>query len=359
MKILYILDYFYPSTGGVERVFENITNHFSQNHEIIVLTSKFSQNLPSKEFYKNITIYRIGKNRFLFTILGSFFWLKLLKNIDLIHTSTYNAAYVAKFLSFFTKAPVILTSHEIVWKNWYKFKWKIKWFFYKKIEDFIYKFNFFYVFVSQHVRNIAISSYKIKKHKVIYNWLENISFNKINKKDLWFSKNDFLWVFAWRPWWLKWLDFLLENFQEIKKLNPKFKLLLILLEKNNSKKLQKINSYLNKDIKILYEIPHHKIYDYLQLADVGIVPSRSEWFGFTALEFSNLWKTTVLSFVGGIPEINFWDCHFFKPDNKQQFLKAFHEIFNWKKNNYSYNKKLTIEKMNKNYKKIYKKLITN
>jgi hypothetical protein len=69
---------------------------------------------------------------------------------------------------------------------------------------------------------------------------------------------------------------LLKNFQKIKKLNPNFKLLLLLLEKNNHKKNKLISPYLNPDIKVLYEIDHKKIYDYLALADIGIVPSRSE-----------------------------------------------------------------------------------
>ena len=355
MNILIIVDYFYPSKWGVERVFENLAKNLSHNHNVIVLTSRFDNTLPKKEKWNLVTIYRVWKTRFLFTLLASFFWLKLIKNIDLIHTSTYNSAYIAKFLTFFKKIPVIITCHEILWSKWLKFKWKIKGFFFKKIEDFIYGFWFFYVFVSYHVRNVALAKYNIKNFTVIYNWVEKISYNLIDKKQLWFKKDDIIWVFAWRPGWPKWLDFLLENFYKIKKLNPNFKLLLLLLEKNNQLKLKKLEKYLNKDIKILYEVPHEKVYDYLALANIWIVPSRSEGFGFTAVEFSLLNKTTVLSFVWWIPEVNFWDCHFFKPDDANQFLNAFKEIFNWKKNAYWYNKNLSIENMVKNYQFIYNK----
>jgi len=44
--------------------------------------------------------------------------------------------------------------------------------------------------------------------------------------------------------------------------------LLLLLEKNNQLKLKKLEKYLNKDIKILYEVPHEKVYDYLALANI-------------------------------------------------------------------------------------------
>ncbi len=359
MKILYILDYFTPSKGWVERVFENIIQHFSKNNQIIILTSRFSKDLPKIEYKENIKIIRVGKNRFFFTLWGTLKALKIAKEVDLIHTSTYNWAYITKFISIFHKKPVIITSHEIIGKNWYKFKWLFLWYIYKFLEDIIYKNkNFFYVFVSKHVKNIALSKYKIKKFNVIYNWL-NLphKIKKISKTELWFKKNDIIGVFAGRPWRTKGLDFILQNFKDIKKINPNFKLLLILLEKQNSKKIQKIQKYLTKDIKVLYEIPHTQIYSYLNIADIWIVPSRSEWFWFTALEFSLLWKKNLFSFVWAIPEINFWDCHFFKPDDKIDFLNKINEIFNWKKNNYSYNKKLTTEKMIRNYEKLYNKLV--
>lgn len=344
MNILYILDFYTPSKWWVERVFENIIKESSKKHNIKILTSRFSKKLSHYEKKWNIEIYRIWKNRFYFTILASFFWLKILKNIDIIHTSTYNSAYVAKFLSFFTKAKIFLTSHEILWKNWFYFKWKFKWFFYKKIEDFIYSFWFTYIFVSNHVKNIALVSYKLNLQNTytINNPYENIKITKkIRKEELWFNKKDILWVFAWRTGWTKWVWFLLKNFENIKKLNPNFKLLLILLEKNNKKKLSKIIDITNKyknDIKIIYEIEHDNIYNYLNLADIWIVPSFSEWFGYTALEFSTLKKTLIASNIWWIPEINFWDIHFFTPWNKQEFLNCFKEVFNWKKNNYWYNK---------------------
>ena len=358
MNFLFILDYFTPSKWWVERVFENIIWELvKEKHNIIILTSRFSKTLLKYENKWNIKIYRIWKTRFLFTIFWSFFWLKLLKNIDIIHTSTYNGAYIAYFLSFFTKAKIIITCHEILWKNWYKFKWKFKGFFYKKIEDYIYKFWFYYVFVSNHVKNVALTCYNIKNYKTIYNELEDIKIkNQIKKENLWFKKDDIIWIFAWRPWWTKGLDFLLDNFEDIKKLNSNFKLLLLILEKNNKKKINKILAKVNwkKEIKILYEADHQKVYEYLNIADIGIVPSRSEWFGLTGVEFSKFWKTTVLANIWGIPEINYWDCHFFSVDNKQEFLKCFKEIFDKKVNNYWHDKNLTIKNMLEQYKKVYK-----
>jgi len=358
MRILYILDFFYPSKGGVERVFENLIFR-NKSDKIIILTSRFDKKLPKYEKIGNVEIYRIWKNRFFFTILWSIFWLKFIKNVDLIHTSTYNAAFVAKFISFFSDIKIICTSHEILGKNWYYFKWVLKGFLYKKLEDLIYNFGFFYVFVTNHVKNVAITNYKIKNYTVIYNGLDKIKISNLKKEKLWFSKKDFILVFAWRPWWPKWLDFLLKNFQWIKKIIPNAKLLLILLEKNSEKKIKILKKYINENIKIFYEIPHSNVYDYLNLADIGIVPSRSEWFWFTALEFSTLKKTTILSYIWWIPEINFWDCHFFYPENKNQFLNCFKEILNWKKNKYWYNKSLTVQRMYNNYQNLYNQVIKN
>ena len=122
-------------------------------------------------------------------------------------------------------------------------------------------------------------------------------------------------------------------------------------DENNSKIVDKMKQ---KEIKILYEADHQKVYEYLNIADIGIVPSRSEWFGLAGAEFSKFWKTTVLANIWGIPEINYWDCHFFSVDNKQEFLKCFKEIFDKKVNNYWHDKNLTIKNMLEQYKKVYK-----
>ena len=363
MNFLFILDFYTPSKGWVERVFESIISQLEkQGHNIKVLTSHYDKNLPKYEKIWNVEVCRVGKWRLFFTLLASFFWLKLLKNIDIIHTSTYNAAYVAKFLSFFKKTPIILTSHEIVWQAWYDFKWK-KWYFYKKFEDFIYSFGFYYVFVSNHIKNVWLTSYKLDllKLKTIYNWVWDIkTYWKITRKELGFKQDDIIWIFHWRPGWTKGLDFLLDNFDNIQKLNPNFKLLLLVLEKNNEKKIKNILSKVKNfdDIKIIYEVEHNKVYDYIELSDIGIVPSRTEGFGFSALELSIMKKKNVFSFVWGIPEVNFWDIHFFKVWNQEEFLKSFEEIFNWKVNNYSYNKELTEEKMFNKYNELYKSLVS-
>jgi len=364
MNFLFILDYFTPSKGGVEKVFETIIFDLVRNwHNIKVLTSRYDKKLSKYENIDWIEIYRVWKWRLFFTLLAPFFWLKLLKNIDIIHTSTYNAAYVAYFLSFFTKAKVVITSHEILWKSWYDFKWKIKWYFYKKFEDLIYSFWFYYIFVTNHVKNVALTSYKLdlSKVKTIYNWLDiTKDFKKYKKEDFWFEEDDVVWLFSWRPGWTKWLDFLLDNFDEIKKINPKFKLLLLVLEKNNSKKIKNILLKIKNfdDIKIIYEVQHNDVYGYIDFVDIGIVPSRTEWFWFSALEFSVFEKKNVFSFVGWIPEVNFWDCHFFKVWDNNGFVNCFKEIFDWKINNYSYNKNLTGEKMVSNYKTVYKYLLS-
>jgi hypothetical protein len=106
----------------------------------------------------------------------------------------------------------------------------------------------------------------------------------------------------------------LDNFDKIKKVNSNFKLLLLILEKNNSKKIKNILSKVKnfEDIKIVYEVNHNEVYSYIDFVDIGVVPSRTEGFGFSALEFSLFKKKNVFSFVGGIPEVNFGDIHFFK-----------------------------------------------
>ncbi|MDD4151410.1 MAG: hypothetical protein PHR68_02240 [Candidatus Gracilibacteria bacterium] len=90
MKILFILDLYKPHIGGVEILFENIISRLaSAGNDIVILTSKFDKYLEKYEKNGNIEIYRVGNNRYDFMFYSIITGIKLARNCDIIHTTTY------------------------------------------------------------------------------------------------------------------------------------------------------------------------------------------------------------------------------------------------------------------------------
>jgi glycosyltransferase involved in cell wall biosynthesis len=64
----------------------------------------------------------------------------------------------------------------------------------------------------------------------------------------------------------------------------------------------KISSIASKTI-ILSSMPREKLPDFINIADVVVVPSLSEGFGFSAAEACSLGKKVVVTDVGSLPEV--------------------------------------------------------
>ena len=67
MKILFVLEHFYPYIGGAEKLFYALaTNLAKEGFEVIVVTTQFDKKLPLVEFHKNVKIIRVKCFCFLF-----------------------------------------------------------------------------------------------------------------------------------------------------------------------------------------------------------------------------------------------------------------------------------------------------
>ena len=122
MKILFVLEYYYPHVGGIEKLFKDIAEAMVQeNHEVLVITNKYNNELPKNETINGVRIKRLNlKNRFLFTFLSLPLVLKYAKDFDFIHTTSYNAALPASLAGLFLNKKVIITFHEVWGKLWFK-----------------------------------------------------------------------------------------------------------------------------------------------------------------------------------------------------------------------------------------------
>lgn len=345
MKILFILDLYKPHIWGVEILFENIISRLEKKwNKIIILTSKFNNEVKKYEkLSENIEIYRVWTNRYNFMFFSIFKWIKLAKKSNLIHTTTYNSVIPAYIIWKFSWKKVILTVHEIFWKLWYKFMWW-KGFFFKSFEDLIFKFNFEkYLCVSNYTKNSIRLAYWIDDKKLItvYNWIDykkwntnnykNEEIEKIKEKyDLW---KYYTWIYYWRPWISKWLEFYIKAIPNIVKNISNFKAFLIVPE-SDKKRVEYIKNLIkklniDKNIIWIWWVKNEELWNYILACNFSIVPSLAEWFWFSAVESCSLWQKLIVSEIASLPEVVSWKINFINPWDEKSIEKA---ILNFYKN---------------------------
>lgn len=319
MKICFILEYYHPHVGGVEYLFKNLAEGLcSEGHEIAVLTRRLP-GLPLKETINGIKIYRVPTvNRYLFTFLAIPKAFSLARKCDIIHTTTYNAAFPAWLAAKILGKPIVITIHE-VWLN----KWRLytdmsrpaAWL-HNFLEKMIYRLNFDkYIAISRSTAN-QLSAIQIPARKIqaIYHGFDSEFFNpdhydagRIRKK--YALENGFV-CFAWgRPGVSKGHEYLIRAVPRILEKIPRARLLLMLSgEETYRNRYDYLKDLIEKldlaeVITLVDPAPRNELGDYLKAADCVIIPSLAEGFGYAVLEACAMHKPVVASNTTSIPEV--------------------------------------------------------
>ena len=66
MKLLFVLEYYYPNIGGVEKLFKSLAEELVvHGHEVTVVTTRFDKKLAARETINGVNIVRLNlRNRF-------------------------------------------------------------------------------------------------------------------------------------------------------------------------------------------------------------------------------------------------------------------------------------------------------
>lgn len=293
MRLVYVLEYYYPNIGGVETLFKSLIESLAQEgHQITIITSQVTPDSRLKEKQGNIQIIRMPfNNRYLFTFLGFFYILPHIRNCQLVHTTSYNAAIPAFFAAKLFGKQVIITFHEVWADLWHQLPYMGK--LSKKIhylfEQLLLKLPFHhFVGVSQSTTNNLIKA-GIKKEQVttIYNGIDYADFQVTATKPS-LKNNSFTYTYFGRLGISKGLDLLMEAIPIISAQHPNSQFQLI-VPKVPTYFLQKVLSFIkvNKlENKVI--LKHHLSFDALKEAiassDCIVIPSYSEGFCFAAVE---------------------------------------------------------------------------
>ncbi|MCB0689133.1 MAG: glycosyltransferase family 4 protein [Saprospiraceae bacterium] len=309
MKILFVLESFYPNIGGVETLFKSLVEELSaEGHEVMVITTHPGGNIPKKETFQNITIRRYRfHNRYLFTFFAFIPVLWYAGRYDLVHTTSYNAGIPAFIGAWLRRRKTIITFHEYWGQLWFQLPY------FSRISLRLhYLFEWILVQIPFH-RFIAVSDYTKKclekagvppkKVVRIYNGIDYTQWQP-NTVD---HNSKFTFIYFGRLGISKGLDMLLEATKILSETHSDFRLLLILPTKPESL-YAIIQEYIHRfklehSIQIINHLSQVDLLATISTADAVVIPSYSEGFCYSAVESVALGKPLISSGRGALPEV--------------------------------------------------------
>ncbi|MEZ4720850.1 MAG: glycosyltransferase family 4 protein [Flavobacteriales bacterium] len=299
MRVLFILEYYYPYQGGAERLFTELTRELCHlGDHVAVLTANYTT-LPSEEVLDGVHVTRITvKNRLLFTVKAIPKSLEMAKDFDIIHTSTYNAALPAKIASIFASRPIVITVHEY-WGNYW---WRLP--FLRLYERFAYHVYERAILSFKYSRVIAVSNFTqsrlgqaSQKHDVsmIYNGLpRTLSPASTIRSDYY--------LFVGRLGVSKGIDVLTEAIAILLKQNPTLKFKFV-VPNFPYRIFHFVRSRLSPWIEFVDPPTDQELWELMSKAKALIVPSYTEGFGFVAAEAAKLGTPIISSGRGALKEV--------------------------------------------------------
>ncbi len=294
MKIVYVLENYYPNIGGVETLFKSLIESLAkEGHQITIITSRITPDSPLKEKNGAIQISRMPfNNRYLFTFLGLFYIIPHLKNCDLVHTTSYNAGIPAFFASKLFGKKVIITFHE-VWTNlWFRLPYmgKIAKIGHYLFEQVLLKLPFDHFVGVSHSTSKNLQKAGIKKERIttIYNGINYDHFQLPASSKKAKETEKFTFTYFGRLGISKGLDLLMEAILVFNKKHPGIQFKLI-VPKVPASFLKRIIAFIERfQLEDTVFLLHHLSFETLkkEIAQTNcvIIPSYSEGFCFAAVE---------------------------------------------------------------------------
>jgi glycosyltransferase involved in cell wall biosynthesis len=373
MKILYVLDFFYPYKGGVVYSFLNLAKELAKRgHDITIVTS-LGDAAKKFEVVDGIKVYRFGKGRFS-SLVSMFFKLLFWKErYDLVHTSTYQSIIPAYFYSKLKRTPKLVTIHEI-WslKEWLEF-FGLKGLFYFLEERILLLFPFdFYFMPSRHTREDAVNLAGIpsEKSKIIPHGIEDLFSPKLKKyKKLIRSKYKIpdgmpIGFFSSKATTFKGIYHLLDAVEMVAEKTNNIKFIFFIYKDREyekfTKRIERTNTLRNSII-LVTNPGREDLAKYIAASDFALVPSLTEGFCLAAADYASM-GTPVIAFRNScLPEVlDSKSTLFVKSGDSEQLAEAILKLAADKKLRRKMSKRKRFNAWStiaKEYETLYQKLI--
>lgn len=338
MKILFILEHYYPNLGGAEVLFKHLAEGLvKKGHKVKVITSRLKGTID-KETLNGVMIERIKTPmwgaipRHWFTFLSIPKCIREAKDYDIIQTTTFNAAFPARIAALIRKKPSVIITHELLGSIWNqigcgRIESRIK-----QIGELMITHLRFtkYVCVSKYTRDCArILGVPLERLEIINSAVDYERFKKTEDlKPRLGLEDKFVCLYYGRPGILKGLDYLALAIPLMIGKIPQVHFLMILAKdepKMYHKYYKMIEPYLDH-ITLLDPVPYKDLPNYMGAADCTIVPSISEGFCLTVVESNAVGNMVVATNAGAIPEVISGKYRLVNPARPEEIAEAVYEV---------------------------------
>lgn len=308
MTILFVLEHFYPYTGGAEKLFEYLTTGLvKKGHEVKVITTRYDKTLLKKETIRGVEIIRVqSMNRYLFTLLSLPKILKYGTGCDLIHTTSYNAALPVALANIWLRKKTVITFHEVWGKLWFRLPFITL---IGKTGHYLFEQLIIRLPFTKFVGVSEFTSGELRKYKkqdrvnTIYNGLDYSELENFEHHE----PDEFVYTYYGRLGASKGIDLLLKAAHTIKDKIPGSRLKMIIPKIPSGlyrKVIHRIRQLeLADHITLLHNLERNELYEQVSASSCVVIPSYSEGFGFTAAESSAMRVPIVCSGKGALSDV--------------------------------------------------------
>ncbi len=313
LKILFVLENYYPNIGGVEKLFKCLSDALNKkNIKASIITTWIDNESPKYEKSGSQEIFRYNFiNRYFFSFLAIVPIYKKLKDVDFIHTTSYNAGLPAIIAGILRKKKVLITFHEVWGDLWFELPYLStfsKWGHYL-FEALLLKMPFHkFIAVSDYTSEMLLKK-GITKDKivVIKNGIEYSEINQLLSNTVHLDKDSNQYCYFGRLGISKGLNLLLPAWKKFTLERPESVLKLVIPKTPNGF-LQKIKNEIVKleiadSIHIEHELSFKDLLINIKESHAVIIPSYSEGFCFAAAETMAVETPIISSGKGALKEV--------------------------------------------------------
>jgi D-inositol-3-phosphate glycosyltransferase len=374
IRILFVLDYYYPHIGGGEVIFQRLAEGLvNRGHTVKVITSNNIKGLPQKEIINGVEIERINTpksgDRFVFSIFSARSVLRVARQVDVIHTTAFGGALIAFLVARMTGRPILFTILEVIGVRWRKVENNpIKALINLLLEWIITRLPYdYWVAISDATLKdaYAIRIPRAKSSRIYpgvdYEQIPGAGRTGILREKIGAQYNDFIYLYFGRPGVTKGVHYLVKAVSEILKAIPNSKLVLILSGQPREQYIKICEEIsVAKESSRIHILPaiedKNELYKYLLDANCIVIPSITEGFGLSAAEACSLNIPIVATRAGSLPEV-VSGCHMLiDPSSSKAIAEAVINIYHKDWEETPLKKFLWID-MVMNYESIYLKLL--
>lgn len=308
MRILFVLDFFPPHVGGAETLFDNITTKLAERGvDVSVLT----QRLPGTkdfEISRNRRIYRVySPARYAFAVSAARKCVELAKNADIVHAATLGGLATVAMAGKLIKKPVVATVFEV---------WGRLFLSLQKPPVSLINYAIENISLNRYKNDTCVAISKSTKKMMVKEGFDgnnvHVIYPGIDKK-LFSAKRATprtgrpTILFLGRPGIAKGVNYLVKSLPIIKRAVADALLLLLLSKTPKTEYMKTVGLVaklnLQSSVKFLDPRPVGELPGIIRSADVCVIPSLSEGFGFSAAEALSCGVPVVASRVGSLPEM--------------------------------------------------------